>query len=74
MLNINTREMIVAALAFGTGVFTYDDETNVLTWTILFTASLFDTEEVSASVNGPAGVAAEATETHCRPDAVSRTV
>jgi hypothetical protein len=42
------------SLAFGTGVFEYDDETNVLTWTILFTASLFDTEEVSSEVSGPA--------------------
>jgi hypothetical protein len=42
------------SLAFGTGVFEYDDETNVLTWTILFTASLFDTDEVSAEVSGPA--------------------
>jgi hypothetical protein len=48
------------SLAFGTGVFEYDDETNVLTWTILFTASLFDTEEVSADVSGPAAAGANA--------------
>jgi hypothetical protein len=42
------------SLAFGTGVFEYDDETNVLSWTILYTASLFDTEEMAAQVAGPA--------------------
>lgn len=48
------------SLAFGTGVFEYDDETNVLTWTILFTASLFDTEEVSSEISGPAAEGANA--------------
>ena len=42
------------SLAFGTGVFEYDDESNVLTWTILFTASLFDTEEIASHIHGPA--------------------
>jgi hypothetical protein len=42
------------SLAFGTGVFEYDDDTNVLTWTILFTASLFETDEVSSEISGPA--------------------
>ena len=48
------------SLAFGTGVFTYDDVTNVLDWTILFTAALFDTAESAAHVHGPAGIGEEA--------------
>jgi hypothetical protein len=48
------------SLAFGTGVFEYDDVSNVLTWTILFTASLFDTDEVGAHIHGPADVGEEA--------------
>jgi hypothetical protein len=48
------------SLAFGTGVFTYDDVSNVLSWTILFTASLFDTDETMAHIHGPAAVGAEA--------------
>lgn len=43
------------SLAFGTGVFEYDDETNELTWTVLFTAALFETNEISAHIHGPAG-------------------
>jgi hypothetical protein len=39
--------------AFGTGVFTYDDETNVLSWTILFTDALFETDEIAAHIHGP---------------------
>ena len=46
--------------AFGTGVFEYDDVTNVISWTILFTESLFDTAEEASHVHGPAGVGAEA--------------
>ena len=40
--------------AFGTGVFEYDDETNVLTWTILFTEALFETSEIMSHIHGPA--------------------
>jgi hypothetical protein len=46
--------------AFGTGVFSYDDETNLLTWTILFTDALFDTDEISAHIHGPADLGATA--------------
>jgi len=42
------------SLAFGTGVFEYDDVENVLSWTILFTDALFDTDETGSSINGPA--------------------
>jgi hypothetical protein len=42
------------SLATGTGVFLYDDETNVLSWTILFTAALFETNEIAAHIHGPA--------------------
>lgn len=42
------------SLAFGTGVFAYDDVENVLTWTVLFTDALFETAETGASINGPA--------------------
>jgi hypothetical protein len=42
------------SLAFGTGVFEYDDESNVLTWTVLFTASLLDTDEIASHIHGPA--------------------
>lgn len=48
------------SIAFGTGVFEYDDVTNVLSWTILFTAALFDTDEVAAHIHGPAAVGEEA--------------
>jgi hypothetical protein len=48
------------SLAFGTGVFEYDDVTNVLTWTILFTASLFDTDEIAAHIHGPGAVGVNA--------------
>jgi CHRD domain len=48
------------SLAFGTGVFEYDDVTNILTWTILFTASLFNTDELAAHIHGPAAAGAEA--------------
>jgi hypothetical protein len=41
------------SLAFGTGVFQYDDESNVLTWTVLFTASLLDTTEIASHIHGP---------------------
>jgi hypothetical protein len=41
--------------AFGTGVFEYDDETNVLTWTILYTASLLQGgAEIASHIHGPA--------------------
>lgn len=43
------------SLAFGTGVFEYDDVENELTWTVLFTDALFDTEETGTTLNGPAG-------------------
>lgn len=43
------------SLAFGTGVFEYDDEANELTFTILYTSALFDTDEVGAHIHGPAG-------------------
>jgi hypothetical protein len=42
------------SLAFGTGVFSYDDEENVLTWDVLFTAALFDTNEIASHIHGPA--------------------
>lgn len=60
--DINGENVVPAtdSLAFGTGVFEYDDETNVLSWTILFTASLFDTDEVSAEVSGPAAAGSNA--------------
>jgi hypothetical protein len=48
------------SLAFGTGVFEYDDVTNVLSWTILFTAALLDTGEIAAHIHGPAAVGEEA--------------
>jgi hypothetical protein len=46
--------------AFGTGVFLYDTDTNVLTWTVLFTAALFDTNEIAAHIHGPADVGVNA--------------
>ena len=48
------------SLAFGTGVFEYDDVTNVLSWTILFTESLFDTAEEAAHIHGPGDVGEDA--------------
>jgi hypothetical protein len=51
---------VTDSLAFGTGVFTYDDVENVLTWTILYTAALFDTPEILAHIHGPAEVGQDA--------------
>lgn len=48
------------SLAFGTGVFEFDDVSHVLSWTILFTAALFDTNENAAHIHGPAAVGANA--------------
>jgi uncharacterized protein (TIGR03382 family) len=48
------------SLAFGVGVFEYDDVTHMFTWEILITSSLLEGAEIAAHIHGPAPVGIDA--------------